>query len=148
MVLQTQWLCPSWHPAFATFLRARQACEKREDAKPPKLTWREKLDQRYGKKMLDWLQSGVLVCPPKPLSARRGHARREALSSARQLRSRRLAKKESASEEVPAHVKRAYFLQRTGRAVRCRRAVRRSRTCARGQAAVDVNSRLAWQSHV
>ena len=60
MAVPTQWLGPSWRPAFATFEAAKKACEKREDAKPPKLTWREKLDQHYGKKLLDWLQSGVV----------------------------------------------------------------------------------------
>ena len=46
-------------PACATFEAAKRACKKREDAKPPKLTWRETLYQHYGKKLLDWLQSGA-----------------------------------------------------------------------------------------
>ena len=75
MVLQTQWLGPSWRPEFAIFQAAKKACETCEDAKLHKLYWREKLDQHYGKKLLDWLQSGVVVCPPKLLTASRGHAK-------------------------------------------------------------------------
>ena len=62
MSLQSQWLGPSWHPAFHTFAVAKQACtSKLACEKAAKPSWSLELDTEFGKDFLDYLQTGVLI---------------------------------------------------------------------------------------
>ena len=111
MVKQRQWLGPSYHPAFAAFEAAVQACDKggQKATRAKACNWREELDRLYSTSFLDWLQAGV--------QGNTGTGER-AKNDARPTRASKQATKvqrgrrSEAAAQVPAHARKAYKAKR------------------------------------
>ena len=134
MSLQSQWLGPSWHPAFYTFAVAKQACTRKltceKSAKPA--GWSE-LDQEFGKEFLDDLQTAVV------------HPCEKGVSFACEKGSKKARKTKN-----PVRI-----ACEKGGSIACEKAVmcpartlRRKHRCPRAQDFTATDAMLAWQVRV